>query len=438
MSTEPISLIGLGYVGLPVAVAFGKHRPVIAFDVNISRLNELLAGFDRTSEVSKEELQEANLLFTNNPDDLRQSSVHIIAVPTPINEAKQPDLTPLLKATETVGKILEDGDLVIYESTVYPGCTEEDCAPVLERLSGLKYLTGSAEEHDVAQGFTLGYSPERINPGDKNHTFSTIRKVVSGSTPAALEQVAELYSSVVTAGVHRASSIKVAEAAKVIENAQRDLNIAFVNELALIFDRLNVDTREVLEAAGTKWNFLPFQPGLVGGHCIGVDPYYLTHRAERAGYNPQVILSGRRINDEMGTFIAHRTVQEMAKMGIGAVGTRVLVLGLTFKEDCPDLRNSKVPDIVRELKVYGCEVLVHDPYCDPKEAKMEYGVDLIKKVNDIALVSAIVLAVAHKLFKEWSPAQWLERLQAEGVVMDVKGIVPRDELAMAGIRIWGL
>ena len=438
MSTEPISLIGLGYVGLPVAVAFGKYRPVIAFDINASRLNELRAGFDRTSEVSKEELQEVNLLFTNNPDDLRQASVHIIAVPTPINEAKQPDLTPLLKATETVGKILEAGDLVIYESTVYPGCTEEDCAPLLERLSGLKYLTGLAEEHDAAQGFTLGYSPERINPGDKNHTFSTIRKVVSGSTPAALEQVAELYSSVVTAGVHRASSIKVAEAAKVIENAQRDLNIAFVNELALIFDRLNVDTREVLEAAGTKWNFLPFQPGLVGGHCIGVDPYYLTHRAERAGYHPQVILSGRRINDEMGTFIARRTVQEMAKMGIGAVGARVLVLGLTFKEDCPDLRNSRVPDILRELKAYGCEVLVHDPYCDPKEAKMEYGVDLIKKVNEIALVSAIVLAVAHKLFKEWSPTQWLERLQAEGVVMDVKGIVPREKLAGNGIRIWSL
>ncbi len=438
MSTEPISLIGLGYVGLPVAVAFGKHRPVIAFDINASRLNELRAGFDRTSEVSKEELQEANLLFTNNPDDLRQASVHIIAVPTPINEAKQPDLTPLLKATETIGKILKPGDLVIYESTVYPGCTEEDCVPVLERLSGLKYLTGSAEEQDAAQGFTLGYSPERINPGDKNHTFSTIRKVVSGSTPAALEQVAELYSSVVTAGVHRASSIKVAEAAKVIENAQRDLNIAFVNELALIFDRLNVDTREVLEAAGTKWNFLPFQPGLVGGHCIGVDPYYLTHRAERAGYNPQVILSGRRINDEMGTFIARRTVQEMAKIGIGAVGTRVLVLGLTFKEDCPDLRNSRVPDILRELKAYGCEVLVHDPYCDPEEAKMEYGVDLIKKVNEIALVSAIVLAVAHKPFKEWSPTQWLERLQAEGVVMDVKGIVPREKLAGNGIRIWSL
>ncbi|MGA1137445.1 MAG: nucleotide sugar dehydrogenase, partial [bacterium] len=279
MSPETISVIGLGYVGLPVAVAFGQHRPVIAFDINTTRLGELRQGHDRTGEVSTQELQQANLTFTDNPEDLRQASIHIIAVPTPINEAKQPDLTPLLKATETVGKILKVGDLVVYESTVYPGCTEEDCAPVLERLSGLKYLTGSAEDQVSAQGFTLGYSPERINPGDKQHTFTTIRKVVSGSTPAALERVADLYGSVVEAGVYRASSIKVAEAAKVIENAQRDLNIAFVNELALIFDRLGVDTREVLEAAGTKWNFLPFQPGLVGGHCIGVDPYYLTHRA---------------------------------------------------------------------------------------------------------------------------------------------------------------
>jgi UDP-N-acetyl-D-galactosamine dehydrogenase len=304
LSPEPVSVIGLGYVGLPVAVAFGQHRPVIAFDINTTRLAELRQGNDRTGEVSTKELQQANLSFTNNSEDLRRTSTYIIAVPTPINEAKQPDLTFLLKATETVGKILKAGDLVIYESTVYPGCTEEDCGPVLERLSGLKYMTGSAEENEAAQGFTLGYSPERINPGDKQHTFTTIRKVVSGSTSTALERVAKLYSSVVTAGVHRASSIKVAEAAKVIENAQRDLNIAFVNELALIFDQLAVDTREVLAAPGTKWNFLPFQPGLVGGHCIGVDPYYLTHRAERAGYNPQVILSGRRINDEMGTFIA--------------------------------------------------------------------------------------------------------------------------------------
>ncbi len=438
LSLETISVIGLGYVGLPVAVAFGQHRPVIAFDINTTRSAELRQGHDRTGEVSTQELQQANLSFTDNPEDLRQASIHIIAVPTPINEAKQPDLTPLLKATETVGKILKAGDLVIYESTVYPGCTEEDCAPVLERLSGLKYLTGSAEEYAATQGFTLGYSPERINPGDQQHTFTTIRKVVSGSTPAALEKVAKLYSSVVTAGVHRASSIKVAEAAKVIENAQRDLNIAFVNELALIFDRLGVDTREVLEAAATKWNFLPFQPGLVGGHCIGVDPYYLTHRAEQAGYNPQVILSGRRINDEMGTFIARRTVQELAKVGIGAVGAKVLVLGLTFKEDCPDLRNSRVPDIIQELKRYGCEVLVHDPYSDSKEAQVEYGVELIGNSENLPKVSAVVLAVAHRLYREWGVNQWLDKLIPRGVVVDVKGIAPKAALEEREIRVWRL
>jgi UDP-N-acetyl-D-galactosamine dehydrogenase len=328
--------------------------------------------------------------------------------------------------------------LVVYESTVYPGCTEEDCAPVLERLSGLKYLTGSAEEQSEVQGFTLGYSPERINPGDKQHTFTTIRKVVSGSTPAALERVADLYGSVVKAGVYRASSIKVAEAAKVIENAQRDLNIAFVNELALIFDRLGVDTREVLEAAGTKWNFLPFQPGLVGGHCIGVDPYYLTHRSERAGYNPQVILSGRRINDEMGTFIARRTVQELAKVGIGAVGAKVLVLGLTFKEDCPDLRNSRVPDIIQEFQHYGCKVLVHDPHCDPAEAKAEYRVELMGNLESSPKVSAVMLAVAHQLYRDWGVNQWRDKLIPGGVVVDVKGIAPKAALEERGIRIWRL
>jgi UDP-N-acetyl-D-glucosamine/UDP-N-acetyl-D-galactosamine dehydrogenase len=438
LSPETISVIGLGYVGLPVAVAFGQHRPIIAFDINPTRLSELRQGHDRTGEVSNQELQQANLIFTDNPEDLRQASIHIIAVPTPINEAKQPELTPLLKATETVGKILKTGDLVVYESTVYPGCTEEDCAPVLERLSGLKYLTGVAEEQVSAQGFTLGYSPERINPGDKQHTFTMIRKVVSGSTPAALERVAVLYGSVVKAGVYRASSIKVAEAAKVIENAQRDLNIAFVNELALIFDRLGVDTREVLEAAGTKWNFLPFQPGLVGGHCIGVDPYYLTHRAERAGYNPQVILSGRRINDEMGTFIARRTVQELAKVGIGAVGAKVLVLGLTFKEDCPDLRNSRVPDIIQELQHYGCKVLVHDPHCDPAEAKTEYGVELMGNLENLPKVSAVLLAVAHQLYRDWGVNQWRDKLIPSGVVVDVKGIAPKAALEERGIRVWRL
>lgn len=438
MKPHPISVVGLGYVGLPVAVAFGNNRPVIAFDVNASRLTELRSGYDRTGEVNADELRQADLLFTDNPADLRQASIHIIAVPTPINQAKQPDLTPLLKATETIGGILKPGDLVIYESTVYPGCTEEDCAPVLERLSGLQYLKGNREQDLDASGFTLGYSPERINPGDKQHTFSTIRKVVSGSTPTALEQVSELYSSVVTAGIYKASSIKVAEAAKVIENSQRDLNIAFVNELALIFDRLNIDTREVLEAAGTKWNFLPFQPGLVGGHCIGVDPYYLTHRAERAGYHPQVILSGRRINDNMATFIAQRTVQKLAKAGLEIMGASVLVLGLTFKEDCPDLRNSKVPDIIRELGEYGCEVLVHDPFCNPEEALSEYGVDLVDDLTRLPKVAAIVLAVAHETYREWRVDEWLEKLIPGGVVVDVKGIVPKTQLETEGVSVWRL
>ncbi|MBT6728042.1 MAG: nucleotide sugar dehydrogenase [Deltaproteobacteria bacterium] len=426
MLPAKVSVVGLGYVGLPVAVAFGKYRQVIAFDVNASRLEELLLGYDRTGEISTEELQQADLLLTENPADLRQASIHIIAVPTPITHAKQPDLTLLLKATETVGKILKAGDLVIYESTVYPGCTEEDCAPLLEKVSGLKYLKGTDIGSTGSNGFTLGYSPERINPGDKQHTFTTIRKVVSGSTPVALEQAADLYSSVVTAGVHRASSIKVAEAAKVIENAQRDLNIAFVNELAMIFDRLNIDTREVLEAAGTKWNFLPFQPGLVGGHCIGVDPYYLTHRAERTGYHPQVILAGRRINDEMGVFIARRTVQELAKVGIGAVGARVLVLGLTFKEDCPDLRNSKVPDIIEELTKYGCEVLVHDPYCDPKEAQAKYRLELVKNLETMGKVPAILMAVAHQYYRDWDISKWQKQLDKKGVVIDVKAIAPKE------------
>ncbi len=442
---ETISVIGLGYVGLPVAVAFGQQRPVIAFDINRNRLEELRKGQDRTGEVTTEELKGAELLLTDNPVELRQSSIHILTVPTPIDEFKQPDLRTLLKATETVGKILKAGDLVIYESTVYPGCTEEDCAPMLEKLSGLKYIcsnpthtlgegTRGAEE---GMGFTLGYSPERINPGDKQHTFTTIRKVVSGSTPQTLERVAELYGSVVTAGVHRASSIKVAEAAKVIENAQRDLNIAFVNELALIFDRLGLDTREVLEVAGTKWNFLPFQPGLVGGHCIGVDPYYLTYRVERTGYHPQVILAGRRINDEMGTFVAHQTVKKMASAGIGTVGKQVIVLGLTFKEDCADLRNSQVPDIIMELRSYGCEVLVHDPFCDPEEAQEEFGIQLTPNEN-LPRASAVILAVAHKMYRDWIPQEWLKLLLTQGVVTDVKNVVPAKQLEESGYLVWKL
>ena len=312
MNSRKISVIGLGYVGLPVAVAFGKSARVVGFDVNAQRIRELQSGEDRTLEVEPNDLRGAEILFTDQLEDLREADFHIVAVPTPINQAKQPELAPLLRASETVGKVLKRGDIVVYESTVYPGCTEDDCIPILERESGLRF----------GEDFGVGYSPERINPGDKEHTFTKIKKVVSGSSPEVCEIIAETYSSVVTAGVHPAPSIKVAEAAKVIENAQRDLNIAFVNELALIFDRLGIDTRDVLEAAGTKWNFLPFQPGLVGGHCIGVDPYYLTHRAERAGYHPQVILSGRQINDEMGTFVARRTVQELAQISKGAVGRK--------------------------------------------------------------------------------------------------------------------
>jgi len=335
-----ISVIGLGYVGLPVAVAFGKKNRTIGFDVNAERIRELQEGHDRTGEVTSEELAETDLLFTDSIDELRKADFHIIAVPTPVDDAKRPDLSILLKASETVAKALKKGDIVVYESTVYPGATEEDCVPVLERVSGLTF----------GSDFTVGYSPERINPGDKEHTFTRIMKVVSGSDTATLDVVASVYESVVTAGVHRAASIKVAEAAKVIENTQRDLNIALMNELALIFDRLGIDTLDVLEAAGTKWNFLPFRPGLVGGHCIGVDPYYLTHKAEKIGYIPQVILAGRRINDGVGKFIAQRTIREMIRAGQNILGATVTVLGLTFKEDCPDIRNSKVIDIIRELQ----------------------------------------------------------------------------------------
>ena len=351
-SERIISVIGLGYVGLPVAVAFGKVRRTIGFDINPLRISELQAGFDRTGEVTGTDLQNSDIAFTDKVAELAGADFHIVAVPTPVDEAHQPDLTLMYKASETVGRALKKGDIVVYESTVYPGVTEDECVPVLERVSGLQ----------CGRDFTVGYSPERINPGDKEHTFTKIKKVVSGQDAATLEIVARVYESVVTAGVHRATSIKVAEAAKVIENTQRDLNIALMNELALIFDRMGIDTNEVLEAAGTKWNFLPFRPGLVGGHCIGVDPYYLTHKAEKIGYIPQVILAGRRINDGMGKFIAQRTVKEMIHAGHNVLGNRVTVLGLTFKENCPDLRNSKVIDIIRELQDYGIDVQVCDPW----------------------------------------------------------------------------
>lgn len=428
MTTERIiSVVGLGYVGLPVAVAFGKARRTIGFDINPVRISELQAGYDRTGEVTSEDLQAADILFTDQTNELSQADFHIVAVPTPVDEANQPDLGLMLKASETVGKALKKGDIVVYESTVYPGVTEDDCVPVLERVSGLQ----------CGRDFTVGYSPERINPGDKDHTFTKIKKVVAGQDAATLEIVAAVYGSVVTAGVFPASSIKVAEAAKVIENTQRDLNIALMNELALIFDRLGIDTNEVLEAAGTKWNFLKFKPGLVGGHCIGVDPYYLTHKAEKIGYIPQVILAGRRINDGMGRFIAQKTIKEMIHAGHTVLKGRVTVLGLTFKEDCPDLRNSKVIDIIKELEDYGCVVQVADPHADPAEAMHEYGVELCP-FEQLKPAAALVVAVAHQEYRGLS-VEALQRLLGETpVLVDVKGLFDRNALIRAGMRCWRL
>lgn len=427
MHKRTVSVIGLGYVGLPVAVAFGLKQRTIGFDINGIRIQELKQGHDRTGEVIEDELLSADILFTNSIADLKQADFHIVAVPTPINAANQPDLTPMFKASETIGLALKKGDIIVYESTVYPGVTEEECVPILERISG---LTCGAD-------FTVGYSPERINPGDKEHTFTRITKVVSGQDAETLDIVAEVYESVVTAGVHRASSIRVAEAAKVIENTQRDLNIALMNELALIFDRLDIDTNEVLAAAGTKWNFLPFKPGLVGGHCIGVDPYYLTHKAEKMGYIPQVILAGRRINDGMGKFVAQRTIKEMIHAGHSILGSTVTVLGLTFKEDCPDIRNSKVVDIIRELEDYGIKVQVCDPYADSSEALHEYGVTLIPE-KELAKASAVVLAVAHKAFKQHTVEQLKGMMTDDPLLIDVKGIYDQQALAAAGIRLWRL
>ena len=422
-----VSVIGLGYVGLPVAVAFGLKRQTIGFDINALRIAELKSGFDRTGEVTGQELQSADILFTDSISELRQADFHIVAVPTPVDAANQPDLTPVLKASETVGKALKRGDIVVYESTVYPGVTEDECVPILERVSGLKSCVD----------FTVGYSPERINPGDKEHTFTKIRKVVAGQDKATLEIVAQVYESVVVAGVHRAASIKVAEAAKVIENTQRDLNIALMNELALIFDKLGIDTNDVLDAAGTKWNFLKFKPGLVGGHCIGVDPYYLTHKAEKIGYIPQVILSGRRINDGMGKFIAQRTVKEMIHAGHNILGATVTVFGLTFKEDCPDLRNSKVIDIIRELEDYGIDLQVCDPLADPAEAMEEYGVALTP-FDELRKSQAVVIAVAHREYAVLSPENLLAMMTGSPLVIDVKGIYDRQLLESNNIRVWRL
>ena len=426
-SNRVISVVGLGYVGLPVAVAFGKVRRTVGFDINHERIGELRQGYDRTGEVEAADLAAADLLLTDRVADLKQADFHIVAVPTPIDSANQPDLSLVYRASETVGRALKAGDIVVYESTVYPGVTEEECLPILERVSGLR---GGVD-------FKVGYSPERINPGDKEHTFTRIRKVVSGQDAPTLDTVAEVYGSVVQAGVFRASSIKVAEAAKVIENTQRDLNIALMNELALIFDRLGIDTGEVLAAAGSKWNFLNFRPGLVGGHCIGVDPYYLTHKAEKLGYIPQVILAGRRINDGMGKFVAQRAVKEIIKAGHHVLGSYVTVLGLTFKENCPDLRNSKVVDIVRELEDYGMTVQVCDPLADPEEARREYGVELVP-LPELKPAVAVVAAVAHRRFRELQAADLRALMGEAPVLIDVKGIYDREEMDGAGIKVWKL
>lgn len=412
-NNETIAIIGLGYVGLPLAVEFGKQYPTLGFDINTARLAELQLGHDSTLEVDDQELAEAkHLSYSSSLDDLKSCNVFIVTVPTPINEHKQPDLTPLIKASETIGKVLKQGDIVIYESTVYPGATEEDCVPVLERVSGLTFN----------KDFFCGYSPERINPGDKEHRVTTILKVTSGSTPEVAETVDQLYRSIITAGTHKASSIKVAEAAKVIENTQRDVNIGLINELALIFNKLGIDTEEVLKAAGTKWNFLPFRPGLVGGHCIGVDPYYLTHKAQSVGYHPEIILAGRRLNDGMGAYVASQLVKAMLKKRIHVEGSRVLVLGLTFKENCPDLRNTKVVDIISELQDYGVSVDCYDPWINAAEAQHEYGITPVSEPATGAY-DGIVLAVAHKEFA----AMGAEKIRALGkpahVLYDLKYVL---------------
>jgi UDP-N-acetyl-D-galactosamine dehydrogenase len=411
-----IAVIGLGYVGLPLAVEFGKRRPVLGFDINARRVAELQGGQDHTLECSPGELAEAvQLRYSHAAEDLKQARIYIVTVPTPVDAANRPDMTPLVKASETVGRALKRGDIVVYESTVYPGATEEVCVPILERCSGLRFNAD----------FYCGYSPERINPGDKEHRLPSIRKVTSGSTPAVADEVDALYAGIITAGTHKASSIKVAEAAKVIENTQRDVNIALMNELSLIFNKLGIDTLEVLQAAGTKWNFLPFRPGLVGGHCIGVDPYYLTHKAQEVGYHPEVILAGRRINDSMAEHVADQTVKLMLRKGIAVLGGRVLVLGLTFKENCPDVRNTKVVDIVSALRDYHLAVDVHDPWVDPAEAAHEYGIDCLPEAPTHGGYDAIVLAVGHRQFVALGAAGIQALARPGAVLFDVKSILPR-------------
>ena len=406
-----IAIIGLGYVGFPLAVEFGKQYPTLGFDIDATRISELNRGYDRTQEVSDAQLKaSAQLKFSSELTDLAACNTFIVTVPTPIDHFKKPDLGPLLKASEMIGSVLKKGDVVIYESTVYPGCTEEDCVPVLEKRSGLKFN----------EDFFCGYSPERINPGDKVNTLTKIKKVTSGSTPEIADWVDQLYRSIIVAGTHKASSIKVAEASKAIENAQRDVNISFVNELALIFDRMGIDTSEVLEAAGTKWNFLNFKPGLVGGHCIGVDPYYLLHKSESLGYYPQVILSGRRVNDNMGLFVANKLVKLLIQKGKKIGGAKTLMLGITFKENCPDIRNSRVVDIYRELRDFGMEVDVYDPWANKAEVKKEHGIDLVSELA--STYDAIVLTVAHQEFLNLPYASF----KAEnGIIFDIKSVLDR-------------
>lgn len=413
LSDLKIAIIGLGYVGLPLAVEFGKQLPVVGFDIQQKRIQELQSGHDHTLEVSSEELKQATqLTYSANLDDLRSCNFFIVTVPTPIDEFKQPDLTPLIKASTSIGKVLKKGDVVVYESTVYPGATEEACIPVLEQVSGLKFN----------QDFFAGYSPERINPGDKLHHVTNILKVTSGSTPEVADFVDAVYQLIVTAGTHKAASIKVAEAAKVIENTQRDVNIALINELAVIFNKLGIDTEAVLKAAGTKWNFLPFRPGLVGGHCIGEDPYYLTHKAQSLGLHPEIILAARRLNDRMGEYVATQLIKEMVKQRIQVVGSKILVMGLSFKENCPDIRNTKIVDMVKALKEYDLDLDIYDPWVDPLDAAKEYGIDPVSSLAN-AKYDAIVLAVAHDQFKQMSIDEFKALAKEKYVLYDLKYIL---------------
>lgn len=418
LSDLKIAIIGLGYVGLPLAVEFGKQLPVVGFDIHQKRIQELQSGQDHTLEVSSEELKQAiHLSYSANLDDLRSCNFFIVTVPTPIDEFKQPDLTPLIKASTSIGKVLKKGDVVVYESTVYPGATEEACIPVLEQVSGLKFN----------DDFFAGYSPERINPGDKLHRVTNILKVTSGSTPEVADFVDEVYQLIVTAGTHKAPSIKVAEAAKVIENTQRDVNIALINELAVIFNKLGIDTEAVLQAAGTKWNFLPFRPGLVGGHCIGVDPYYLTHKAQSLGLHPEIILAARRLNDRMGEYVATQLIKEMVKQRIQVVGSKILVMGLSFKENCPDIRNTKIVDMVKALKEYDLDLDIYDPWVDPLEAAKEYGIDPVASLAN-GKYDAIVLAVAHDQFKQMSIDEFKAVAKEKYVLYDLKYILNQTDV----------